>query len=480
MSYEAMIALLSEELENIKPITETPVPSSSKHNPNELTEAEDEISEKEKDENEKDDEYREEHNESEEEEDTGETDNSDLGLPEDTEGEEDATQKEVSKDMDNADISEEELDAKMAKMSFYQQLTMTYIKAEYGSPSGSNSSICPNCAGNADAADAAIVDNDVTKTERTEPFGEVDNSGSGGGDYGSDMGGGDEYDFGDSAFQFKYQPGEEDFRDFLDEVGKTIKEIGVMVGATAKAGERLFHFASKTLVGVTRKLEQVIERNFIKIRHVSKFYEYKFKPILKLINEKDAEEISLEAFTAKEWINLQQGCNEVYKLLVGMKKQLLSSEKDFPKVVKAYTDVFSKLGVNINENTPSGCLSKLYDHRANSSLAELGYNKRDLLALIRHLGELGNIADKDALKGIKDVVVSYGKLLRNESAKTSKAGDDKKAKQMAVITEVNAKKFDFLTKVVDVYCDLTSKLVDDLYRVCYEYEKSVIPKYLKE
>ena len=60
MSYEAMIALLSEELENIKPITETPVPSSSKHNPNELTEAEDEISEKEKDENEKDDEYREE------------------------------------------------------------------------------------------------------------------------------------------------------------------------------------------------------------------------------------------------------------------------------------------------------------------------------------------------------------------------------------------------------------------------------------
>ena len=447
MSYEAMIALLSEELENIKPITETPVPSSSKHNPNELTEAEDEISEKEKDENEKDDEYREEHNESEEEEDTGETDNSDLGLPEDTEGGEDATQKEVSKDMDNADISEEELDAKMAKMSFYQH---------------------------------AIVDNDVTKTERTEPFGEVDNSGSGGGDYGSDMGGGDEYDFGDSAFQFRYQPGEEDFRDFLDEVGKTIKEIGVMVGATAKAGERLFHFASKTLVGVTRKLEQVVERNFIKIRHVSKFYEYKFKPILKLINEKDAEEISLEAFTAKEWINLQQGCNEVYKLLVGMKKQLLSSEKDFPKVVKAYTDVFSKLGVNINENTPSGCLSKLYDHRANSSLAELGYNKRDLLALIRHLGELGNIADKDALKGIKDVVVSYGKLLRNESAKTSKAGDDKKAKQMAVITEVNAKKFDFLTKVVDVYCDLTSKLVDDLYRVCYEYEKSVIPKYLKE
>ena len=177
MSYEAMIALLSEELENIKPITETPVPSSSKHNPNELTEAEDEISEKEKDENEKDDEYREEHNESEEEEDTGETDNSDLGLPEDTEGEEDATQKEVSKDMDNTDISEEELDAKMAKMSFYQQLTMTYIKAEYGSPSGSNSSSCPSCAGTADAADAAIVDNDVTKTERTEPFGEVDNSG---------------------------------------------------------------------------------------------------------------------------------------------------------------------------------------------------------------------------------------------------------------------------------------------------------------
>lgn len=477
MSYEAMIALLSEELENIKPITETPVPSSSKHNPNELTEAEDEISEKEKDENEKDDEYREEHNESEEEEDTGETDNSDLGLPEDTE--EDATQKEVSKDMDNADISEEELDAKMAKMSFYQQLTMTYIKAEYGSPSGSNSSSCPNCAGNADAADAAIVDNDVTKTERTEPFGEVDNSGSGGGDYGSDMGG-DEYDFGDSAFQFRYQPGEEDFRQFLDEVGKTVKEIGTMVGATAKAGERLFHFASKALVNVAHKVEQIVERNFIKIRHVSKFYEYKFKPILKLINEKDAESISLEAFTAKQWINLQQGCNEVYKLLVGMKKQLLSSEKDFPKIVKAYTDVFSKLEININENTPSGCLSKLYDHRANSSLAELGYNKRDLLALIRHLGELGNIADKDSLKSIKDVVVSYGKLLRQESAKTTKAGDNKQGKQMAIITEVNAKKFDFLTKVVEVYCDLTSKLVDDLYRVCYEYEKSVIPKYLKE
>ena len=474
MSYEAMIALLSEELENIKPITETPVPSSSKHNPNELTEAEDEISEKEKDENEKDDEYREEHNESEEEEDTGETDNSDLGLPEDTEGEEDATQKEVSKDMDNADISEEELDAKMAKMSFYQQLTMTYIKAEYGSPSGSNSSSCPSCAGNEDAADAAIVDNDVTDAERTEPFGEVDNSSSSGGsDYGSDMGGGDDYDFGDSAFQFKYQPGEED-------LANTAKEIGALIGGTLKASERVFHFASKTLVGVTHKLVHTVERTFIKVRHVAKFYEYKFKPILKLISDDAVSEVTTEAFYANTWIAAQRCCGEVYKLLTGIDKQLSASEKDFPRIIKAYSNAFSEAEIDINENTPSSCLSKLYDRRANSNLAELGYNKRDLLTLIRHLQVLGEISESDSLKPVRNILVKYGKLLRKESRRISKETDADTAKQMLAIVEFNTKKYNFLARVVDVYCDLTSKLVDDLYKVCYEYEKSIIPRYLKE
>jgi len=521
MSYEAMLAVLSSELEEIRPITETPVPN--KYTPDALTNAEDAIRDEKKKDKKEDDKYREEHKEIEEEDDdnSNATDNDSSGTSDNADtGDNDKSVAEtnnelanfgasasdnngLANDMNNPDVSNAQLDAKLSELTLYERMTFQFIRSEYGSPSGSDSNLCPNCGGTADAADAAIIDNEVTKTERTEPFGSTNNNSGGGGDaggFGGDMGGGDfggdfggdmGGDFGNMSFRATFGVGTESMgvdSDNLDEgiefAANRAKEIAYMAKSILTFGEKAFHFISKTATTALHKIGHAVESNLLKIRHVSKFYEYKLKTIAPLIQNDKLAEFNVEAFTAKDWVTVVGECHEIYKLLCNVSKQMTCPYRKFGEVIDQYKAVFSKINVNIMNKVPSACLQGLYSKRQNASLAELGYNPRDMFNILRHMEQLADISDKDAMGRITKAIESYGKVLKLENKtlmdKTKDANEIPKAlQQKKNFVELDTKKYDFLVSVIEVYTDLTTRLVDDIHDVCYQYEKSIIPEYIR-
>lgn len=521
MSYEAMLAVLSSELEKIRPLTETPAPN--KYTPDALTNAEDAIrDEKEKDKKE-DDKYREEHKEVEEEDndnsnatdndssgtsDNTDTGNNDKGVAETNNelsnfGPDASNNSDLANDMNNPNVSNAQLDAKLSELTLYERMTFQFIRSEYGSPSGSDSNLCPNCSGTADAADAAIIDNEVTKTERTEPFGTVNNNNSGGsdgGDFGGDMGGGDfggdfggdmGGDFGNMSFKAAFGIGTESMginSDNLDEgidfVANRAKEVAYMTKSILDFSEKAFHFISKTATTALHKIGHAVESNLLKIRHVSKFYEYKLKAIAPLVQNDKLAEFNVEAFNSKDWVTIESNCHEIYKLLCDVSKQMTCPYRKFGEVTDQYKAAFAKINVNIMNKVPSACLKNLYDKRQNASLAELGYNPRDMFNILRHLEQLADISDNDAMNKITRAIQSYGKVLNLENktlvAKLKKANEvPKELQQKKLFVELDTKKYDFLVSVIEVYTDLTTRLVDDIHAVCYQYETSIIPEYIR-
>ncbi len=523
MSYEAMLAVLSSELEKIRPITETPVPN--RYTPDALTNAEDAIrDEKEKDKKE-DDKYREEHKEVEEDEDndnSNATDNDSSGTSGNTDtGDNDKSVAEtnnelanfgagasdnndLANDMNNPDVSNAQLDAKLSELTLYERMTFQFIRSEYGSPSGSDSNLCPNCSGTADAADAAIIDNEVTKTERTEPFGSTNNNSGGGdaggfggdmgggdfgGDFGGDMGGG--YDFGNMSFKATFGVGTEsigmsgsDLEDGIDFAADRAKEIAYMAKSILSFGEKAFHFISKTTTTALHKIGHAVESNLLKIRHASKFYEYKLKTVAPLIQDAKLAEFSTEAFTAKDWVTVVGDCHEIYKLLCNISKQMTCPYDKFSEVIDLYKAAFAKINVDIMNKVPSACLKELYARRQNASLVELGYNPRDMFNILRHLEQLADISDNDAMGKITKAIQGYGKVLDLENKTLIKKLKDtnnvpEELQKKKNFVEMDTKKYDFLISVIEVYVDLTTRLVDDVHDVCYLYEKSIIPEYIR-
>jgi hypothetical protein len=158
--------------------------------------------------------------------------------------------------------------------------------------------------------------------------------------------------------------------------------------------------------------------------------------------------------------------------------------RKFGEVIDQYKAVFSKINVNIMNKVPSACLQNLYSKRQNASLAELGYNPRDMFNILRHMEQLADISDNDAMGRITKAIESYGKVLKLENKtlmeKTKNADEIPQAlQQKKNFVELDTKKYDFLVSVIEVYTDLTTRLVDDIHDVCYQYEKSIIPEYIR-
>lgn len=452
MSREIMLAILEEELsvdENkpIQPLTETPA---KVYKPKNLTEAEDEIQEKETTEEDKDEEYREEHN------------------PEETP---DETVDSIG-DMNNSD---EELDDKLMKFTVYQLLTTQFLKMEYGTPSGSDS-FCPTC-GTEDAADAAIIDNEISPAKRTEPFGSTDGS-SGGSDFGSsDSSGEDDDDFGmDFSFYYKQRvalehciPGTENF-------------VRTFTGLF-KFGEKIFHTVAQQFTRLTRLVLRIGEHNLVKVRYMAKFYQFKFSKLINFIDDEALSKINVEVWKADDWSKIKDNCHVIYKLLADMENQLAVKSGKFKDVKSNYEKAFSKINVNITDTNSKNNTHDLYKLREGGSLSELGYSKENVVSMFRQLEELGEIVGMEAMGKINVALKKSMLHIKTETARIktlqeAKPNDAKLKQEMDMLTAYNLR-YTYLSNCVNTYAMITDQLTTDLYKISKAFETSIIPEYVR-
>ena len=456
MSREIMLAILEEELnvdENkpIQPLTETPA---KVYKPKNLTEAEDEIQEKETTEEDKDEEYREEHNPEDESEETPDETVDSIG------------------DMNNSD---EELDDKLMKFTVYQLLTTQFLKMEYGTPSGSDS-FCPTC-GTEDAADAAIIDNEISPAKRTEPFGSTDGS-SGGSDFGSsDSSGEDDDDFGmDFSFYYKQRvalehciPGTENF-------------VRTFTGLF-KFGEKIFHTVAQQFTRLTRLVLRIGEHNLVKVRYMAKFYQFKFSKLINFIDDEALSKINVEVWKADDWSKIKDNCHVIYKLLADMENQLAVKSGKFKDVKSNYEKAFSKINVNITDTNSKNNTHDLYKLREGGSLSELGYSKENVVSMFRQLEELGEIVGMEAMGKINVALKKSMLHIKTETARIktlqeAKPNDAKLKQEMDMLTAYNLR-YTYLSNCVNTYAMITDQLTTDLYKISKAFETSIIPEYVR-
>lgn len=452
MSREIMLAILEEELtvdENkpIQPLTETPA---KVYKPKNLTEAEDEIQEKETTEEDKDEEYREEHN------------------PEETP---DETVDSIG-DMNNSD---EELDDKLMKFTVYQLLTTQFLKMEYGTPSGSDS-FCPTC-GTEDAADAAIIDNEISPAKRTEPFGSTDGS-SGGSDFGSSSDSGEGDDDFDMDFSFYYKqrvalehciPGTENF-------------VRTFTGLF-KFGEKIFHTVAQQFTRLTRLVLRVGEHNLVKVRYMAKFYQFKFSKLINFIDDEALAKIDVEVWKADDWSKIKDNCHAIYKLLTEMENQLAVKSGKFKDVKANYEKAFSKIKVSITDTESKNNAHDLYKLREGGSLSELGYSKENVVRMFRQLEELGEIVGMEAMSKInaalkKSMLHIKTETVRIKTLQETKPNDAKLKQEMDMLTAYNLR-YTYLSNCANTYVMITDQLTTDLYKISKAFETSIIPKYVR-
>lgn len=462
MSREIMLAILEEELnsdenKSIQPLTETPA---KVYKPKNLTEAEDEIQEKETTEEDKDDEYREEH---------------------DPEDESTETPDETIDSIGDMNNSDDELDDKLMKFTIYQLLTTQFLKMEYGTPSGSDS-FCPTC-GTEDAADAAIIDNEISPAKRTEPFGSIDGS-SGGSDFGSsdsgssDSGGeeGDD-DFGmDFSFYYKQRvalehciPGTENF-------------VRTFTGLF-KFGEKIFHTVAQQFTRLTRLVLRVGEHNLIKVRYMAKFYQFKFNKLINFIDDEALAKINVEVWKADDWSKIKDNCHAIYKLLVNMENQLAVKSGKFQDVKANYEKAFSKIQVKITDTDSKNNTHDLYKLREGGSLSELGYSKENVVNMFRQLEELGEIVGMAAMSKINVALKKSMLHIKTETARIKalqevKPNDAKLKQEMDMLTAYNLR-YTYLSNCANTYVMITDQLTTDLYKISKAFETSIVPKYVR-
>ena len=471
MSREIMLAILEDELtsdENkpIQPLTETPA---KVYKPKNLTDAEDEIQEKDTEEENKDSEYREEHNKDEEEEDVG-LENPDEALD----------------SLDNPETSDEDADAKFMRLTIYQLLSTRFLRLEYGTPSGSDSSFCPTC-GTEDAADAAIIDNEISGAERTEPFGEIDNSGGGFGDSFGDTGSGEEGgedDFGmDFSFYYKQRTALEHYLAGNENFVKTIGGVADAIGSVLKTVFHIAKWVAQRAVTVTRFVLRVAEHNAVKVKYMSKFYQFKFSKLMNLADDSVLDRLKITAWKANDWTRIKQACIPIYELCTNIDDQLEVKAGGFKNIKAQYDKLFGKLNITITENESKNTTHALFKLRTGGTLDELGYGKDTIVSMFRQLEELGEIVGMEAMAKInvalkKASVYVKKEAIRIKALKESNINNDKLKKELDLLQAYNLR-YSYLANCAHTYTLITDRLVSDLYEVSKTFESAMVPKQLR-
>lgn len=380
---------------------------------------------------------------------------------------------------------EEALDAAMRMMSRYQLATIRFTPRyamEYGSPSGSDSQTgigeiggCPGCG---DAADAAIIDAEITPSDGS---GDNDEAGGDMGDMGGDLGGGeDEGDLGLGEELRAYFQARQHF-DKLTEY--QVGNEGLWNGIKW-VGKAVYYVFLKT-VKFSRRVWKGLRNNYILTNKrcgvVAKFWNFKLNGNLDEVDMDRLQGYEVEAFPLQVWLDVCRLTLDANDLVTSAERLVFdAAEPDLPNSLRSFQERMKREGVIIDVARNKVNMDELLDKRRFESVTTLGYSKSQIPNVIRYVEEIGKRIPKNDRLPAAAIVDKVTKRIANEAARLSndvekgeltQRSDEYKKRMDRIVTY--AVRLDFILSTQSFAGVMLAKLADDAQKVFSKYEDAM-------
>ena len=463
----------------------------------ELTEAEDQISDLENQEREEDSDYRQEHSE--------------------------RVEYDTIDDMvDGSDKSKEEL---MAMDSYRLRSTMILNKTfDYGTPAGSDSASCPECGPSyEDAADAAIIDAEITPTAPTvdpnkkpmNPSG-GDSGGFGGGSSGDDdMFGDDDFSFmanvdtlltftslcnkiaksNDNLTYLEYTlgcqllkkesfiPAQENWDDYTVARKVTLRTIFLDLCQSAahyapllfKGLLKIINSTKRFIVKSATKLQRVFHELSDNSEKLCEFWQIKMKKYILKANVEKLESAELLGFEFSDWVTVVKTCLRILETVDKSANSLVASSDADAMMTKIVEDIQS-IGIKTSSTGTKTDNTELMEKWTKGSVIELGFNPRVMSGCMNYIAQIVSVLGKDDSaihKALMKVVEKTESVLQGIKDNKEVGDDTKKLSYQILQADVAVR---YLTTIVTTVQKLLNRCVKQVYLICKKYEAAMIPE----
>ena len=463
----------------------------------ELTEAEDQISDLENQEREEDSDYRQEHSE--------------------------RVEYDTIDDMvDGSDKSKEEL---MAMDSYRLRSTMILNKTfDYGTPAGSDSASCPECGPSyEDAADAAIIDAEITPASPTvdpnkkpmNPSG-GDSGGFGGGSSGDDdMFGDDDFSFmanvdtlltftslcnkiaksNDNLTYLEYTlgcqllkkesfiPAQENWDDYTVARKVTLRTIFLDLCQSAahyapllfKGLLKIINSTKRFIVKSATKLQRVFHELSDNSEKLCEFWQVKMKKYILKANVEKLESAELLGFEFSDWVTVVKTCLRILETVDKSANSLVASSDADAMMTKIVEDIQS-IGIKTSSTGTKTDNTELMEKWTKGSVIELGFNPRVMSGCMNYIAQIVSVLGKDDSaihKALMKVVEKTESVLQGIKDNKEVGDDTKKLSYQILQADVAVR---YLTTIVTTVQKLLNRCVKQVYLICKKYEAAMIPE----
>lgn len=394
---------------------------------------------------------------------------------------EEGSEEEPQEEASAADKDEDELAAMPEKMLL--QLRFLPHRMEYGSPNAVIKSSTGSCAGCSDAADAAIIDAEISEDAPSVEDKKTQEDDDTSDDEDIDINETEDMpDMSTDAPEMKYVIGTEDIFG-TDDYRAFTSGWGHLIGRWLQKAGELFLWSLKCLVVGSRYLIKTGIRVGRRIRALRKFYMFKLsEKMIEKISDEKLEKQEAVAFKYDDALALIRVAAEVLETIKATDKCVFDNEPrvenaPIEKVVSSLRHYDAECDVEKNKVS----LDRTKDRRVHGKIAsDLGYEKRVMPNCIRqcdiidkHIGDdkknLNVEAFKLADQRIRNLSDALAKDL--ESKKVEKGSDEHKHREEMIATY--SKRVAFLVNVSQVCYGIFDIVSKDLLDIFEAYEDAV-------
>ena len=248
-------------------------------------------------------------------------------------------------------------------------------------------------------------------------------------------------------------------------------------------GEKIFHTIAQQATRLTRSILRIGEHNFVRVRYMAKFYQFKLDKLINFIDDDALSGIKVNAWRAEDWTKIKEGCTHIYELCKNVEKHLAVKPGKFKEVKANYEKAFSEINVKMSDESTKHNTHDLYKLRVGGTLSDLGYDRANVVAMFRQLEELGEIVGMTAMKEINAALKKATLYVKTETTRLqalqkAKPNDATLKAEMDKLTAYNLR-YSYLSNCINTYVMITDQLTTDLYKISKAFETSIIPKYVR-
>ena len=409
---------------------------------------------------------------------------------EQTEEKEEERAEDLGESVDTGLSNEEETEFEELR----QRMELKLSRMDYGTPAGVDDgpdggcSTCGTTAGNADAADAAIIDAEIAPAQGSPDTGEEI-----GGEATPDLGTGEENEgLGEEIMQFTQWHMAFGYY-FLDERldnpmliaqcedfswgGLFSKAIDSLVGLLGSIMSKVAGY----LLRVYKFARKRISATFFRLQTVQKLWNVKLSARLNLVSDNALRSYEIEAFPYPDWIDAAKLSLVAFEMAHNADQLVFDPSKDMLNAnMRTLKQSMKQIGINIDVQHNRMNVNDFLDKRQFKSIADLGYSRSQAPNCMRYFGEMSKRVPKGDLNTLEGTMKHVTDRLTQASMKVNQAVEAGRLKKQSpeYRDEVDrifkyTVRFDFILTCMKAAYYLFDILSADALKVFEKYEDAI-------